>query len=80
MPKEYLDYQSIDFQVVYNARGFLEKNRDNLSTNLIECMEKSTISHLFANLPSSSSMNFDDGQKNRMHGFSSDSYVVFFDE
>ncbi|CAF5120357.1 unnamed protein product, partial [Rotaria sp. Silwood1] len=36
--------------VVYDARGFLEKNRDNLSANLIECMEKSgieLISHLF---------------------------------
>ena len=37
-------------QVVYDARGFLEKNRDNLSANLIECMEKSgteLISYLF---------------------------------
>ncbi|CAF3672927.1 unnamed protein product [Rotaria sp. Silwood1] len=37
-------------KVVYDARGFLEKNRDNLSANLIECMEKSgieLISHLF---------------------------------
>ena len=30
-------------QVVYDARGFLEKNRDNLSANLIECMKKSAI-------------------------------------
>ncbi|CAF3445909.1 unnamed protein product [Rotaria sp. Silwood1] len=30
-------------KVVYDARGFLEKNRDNLSANLIECMEKSGI-------------------------------------
>ncbi|CAF3520186.1 unnamed protein product [Adineta steineri] len=37
-------------KVVYDARGFLEKNRDNLSANLIECMEKSgieLISYLF---------------------------------
>ncbi|CAF4599744.1 unnamed protein product, partial [Rotaria sp. Silwood2] len=37
-------------KVVYDARGFLEKNRDNLSANLIECMGKSgieLISHLF---------------------------------
>lgn len=35
---------------MYDARGFLEKNRDNLSANLIECMEKSgneLINHLF---------------------------------
>lgn len=53
MPERYAErislLQSLDFQVVYNARGFLEKNRDNLSVNLIECMEKSTISHLFTN-------------------------------
>ncbi|CAF0736150.1 unnamed protein product [Rotaria sordida] len=30
-------------KVVYDARGFLEKNRDNLSANLMECMEKSGI-------------------------------------
>jgi hypothetical protein len=28
---------------VYDARGFLEKNRDNLSLNLIECMKNSNI-------------------------------------
>ncbi len=36
--------------MVYDARGFLEKNRDNLSANLMECMEKSgieLISYLF---------------------------------
>lgn len=40
----------IFLQVVYDAQGFLEKNRDNLSANLIECMEKSgieLISYLF---------------------------------
>ena len=30
-------------QVIYDAHGFLEKNRDNLSANLIECMKKSGI-------------------------------------
>ena len=30
-------------KVVYDARGFLEKNRDNLSSNLIDCMTKSNI-------------------------------------
>lgn len=38
-------------KVVYDARGFLEKNRDNLSTNLIDCMKGSNIelvSELFA--------------------------------
>ena len=37
--------------MVYDARGFLEKNRDNLSTNLIECLKNSCIelvSELFA--------------------------------
>ncbi|UJR37230.1 hypothetical protein I4U23_029939 [Adineta vaga] len=37
-------------KVVYDARGLLEKNRDNLSANLIECLEKSgteLISYLF---------------------------------
>ncbi|CAF4400795.1 unnamed protein product, partial [Adineta steineri] len=37
-------------KVVYDAHGFLEKNRDNLSINLIECMKKSgmeLIKHLF---------------------------------
>ena len=36
--------------VQYESHGFLEKNRDNLSANLIECMEKSgieLISYLF---------------------------------
>ncbi|CAF0847463.1 unnamed protein product [Didymodactylos carnosus] len=45
-------------KVVYDARGFLEKNRDNLSANLIECMEKSgieLISDLFSNDKQSSS-------------------------
>jgi myosin heavy subunit len=30
-------------KVVYNAKGFLEKNRDNLSANLVECMKSSRI-------------------------------------
>lgn len=30
-------------KVVYNARGFLEKNRDNLSLNIIECLKNSNI-------------------------------------
>lgn len=30
-------------KVVYDARGFLEKNRDNLSSNLVECMKASTL-------------------------------------
>lgn len=30
-------------KVVYDAKGFLEKNRDNLSSNLIDCMKKSNI-------------------------------------
>lgn len=30
-------------KVIYNAKGFLEKNRDNLSSNLIECMKNSRI-------------------------------------
>jgi chitin synthase len=29
--------------VVYNAKGFLEKNRDNLSMNLVDCMKSSSI-------------------------------------
>ncbi len=51
--KIYIFYFNFNFiQVVYDARGFLEKNRDNLSANLIECMEKSgieLISYLFIN-------------------------------
>lgn len=38
-------------KVVYNAKGFLEKNRDNLSQNIIECLKNSNIevvSELFA--------------------------------
>jgi len=38
-------------RVMYNADGFLEKNRDNLSSNLIDCMKMSKIqliSDLFA--------------------------------
>lgn len=38
-------------RVVYNANGFLEKNRDNLSSNLVDCMKMSKIqliSELFA--------------------------------
>ncbi len=45
-----MNYFSSLIQVVYDARGLLEKNRDNLSANLIECMEKSgteLISYLF---------------------------------
>lgn len=30
-------------KVVYDAHGFLEKNRDNLSSNLIQCMRNSSI-------------------------------------
>ena len=30
-------------KVIYNAKGFLEKNRDNLSTNLVDCMKNSGI-------------------------------------
>ena len=40
-------------KVVYDARGFLEKNRDNLSANIVECMEKSgieLISQLFTSI------------------------------
>lgn len=33
----------MNWKVVYDARGFLEKNRDNLSANLIECMKGSSI-------------------------------------
>ena len=38
-------------RVIYNADGFLEKNRDNLSSNLVDCMKQSKIkliSELFA--------------------------------
>jgi myosin heavy subunit len=38
-------------KVLYNANQFLEKNRDNLHVNLIECMEESKvkiISNLFS--------------------------------
>ena len=51
------DFVSV-FKVVYDARGFLEKNRDNLSANIVECMEKSgieLISHLFTTIDESSS-------------------------
>ena len=30
-------------KVIYDAKGFLEKNRDNLSSNLIECMKSSNV-------------------------------------
>ncbi len=36
-------------KVVYEARGFLEKNRDNLSSNIVECMKKSKV-HRIAEL------------------------------
>jgi myosin heavy subunit len=30
-------------KVIYNARGFLEKNRDNLGANLVDCLKNSHI-------------------------------------